>query len=74
LGALAGLITGVLMSLVLIEVINRQSFHWSMDIHWPVIEIVALSLALIVSCAATAAISARHAIGMDAVRAVREDW
>ena len=74
LGALSGIVTGVLMSYVLIHVINRQSFHWSMEIHWPAAELVIVSVALILSCAATAAVSARHAIGMDAIRAVREDW
>ena len=74
LGAIAGLITGILMSYVLIHVINRQSFHWSMDVHWPATALAVVSMALIASCAATAVISTRHALGMDAVRAVREDW
>lgn len=74
LGAAAGTLTGILMSLVLIHVINRQSFHWSMDVHWPAAELALLSAALVASCAAAAAIGARHAIGTDAIRAVREDW
>ena len=74
LGAIAGTATGIVMSDVLIRVINRQSFHWSMDIYWPLTELGVLSVALIACCTVTAAISARHAVGMDAIRAVREDW
>jgi putative ABC transport system permease protein len=32
----AGLILGVLLSLLLIFVINRQSFGWTIQFHWPV--------------------------------------
>jgi putative ABC transport system permease protein len=74
LGAIAGIVTGLLMSYVLIHVINRQSFHWSMEMHWPVTELAAVSMALVASCAVTAVVSTRHALGTDAVRAVREDW
>ena len=74
LGAIAGIVTGVLMSYVLIHVINRQSFHWTMEMHWPVTELAVVSIALIASCAATAAVGTQHALGTDAVRAVREDW
>ena len=35
LGVLAGLLTGGAIGLVLIEVVNRQSFHWSMDVLVP---------------------------------------
>ncbi|MGD2141247.1 MAG: FtsX-like permease family protein, partial [Burkholderiales bacterium] len=34
-GLLVGLLLGWVMSIVLIEVVNRQSFHWSMDVHIP---------------------------------------
>src|SRR5438128_1186117 len=35
LGALAGLAAGAAISLVLIYVVNRQSFNWSMELHPP---------------------------------------
>ena len=33
---IAGLILGVLLSLLLIFVINKQSFGWTIQFHWPV--------------------------------------
>ena len=35
LGVAGGLAVGVLVSLILIYVVNRQSFHWTMDLHVP---------------------------------------
>ena len=34
-GAVAGLAAGAAISLVLVYVVNRQSFHWSMELHPP---------------------------------------
>ena len=36
-----GLLLGVGLSQVLIYVVNRQSFHWSVDLHWPLATLVA---------------------------------
>ena len=36
LGAAIGLVSGIAMSLVLVRVVNRQSFHWNLEVHWPV--------------------------------------
>jgi len=74
LGALAGLAVGGTMSLVLIHVINRQSFHWSMELHLPWLGLVTLGLVLATCAAVTAAVSVRRALGADIVRAVKEDW
>ena len=35
LGAFIGLVSGAAISLVLVYVVNRQSFHWSLGVHWP---------------------------------------
>jgi putative ABC transport system permease protein len=74
LGLSVGLIPGWLISLILVHVINRQSFHWSMELHipWELLGILALALLLLATL--TAALSGRHAMGTDVVRAVREDW
>jgi putative ABC transport system permease protein len=69
-----GLALGLLISLVLIHVVNRQSFHWSMDLHLPwqlLAEFVAVMLAL---ATLTAVASGRQAMGGDVVGAVKEDW
>ncbi|HSD62049.1 MAG TPA: ABC transporter permease, partial [Burkholderiales bacterium] len=73
-GVLLGIALGWVISLVLVHVVNRQSFHWSMDLHVPWAGLAALALALLAAAAATAVVSGRAAMGPDVVRAVREDW
>jgi putative ABC transport system permease protein len=73
-GVLYGLVLGVALSLVLVFVINRQSFNWSIDLAVPVWQLGALSVALIAAAAATATWSGRAAMSRAAVQAVREDW
>jgi putative ABC transport system permease protein len=74
LGAVYGLLTGLGLSLVLVYVVNRQSFHWSLDFVVPVASLAGISAALILAAATTARISARAATSAQVVRAVREDW
>ena len=74
LGAGAGLVAGGAMSLILVRVVNRQSFSWSMEMHVPLLALAGLALALLALAVATAWGSAREATGMGPVRAVREDW
>ncbi len=73
-GLAAGLGLGWLMSLILIFVVNRQSFHWSMDLHMPWLSLLALAATLLVLATATTLVSARGAMSGDAVRAVKDDW
>ena len=73
-GVLYGLALGVVLSLVLVYVINRQSFNWSIDLAVPVWELALLSITLIAAAAVTALWSGRAATSQDAVNAVREDW
>jgi putative ABC transport system permease protein len=74
LGVAAGLGLGWLISLILVHVINRQSFHWSMDLHLPWPALAALCAILVAAAAATAVASGRRAMSDDVTRAVREDW
>jgi len=74
LGLAVGLTLGWVISLVLIHVVNRHSFHWGMELHLPwqlLAEFVAVMLAL---ATVTAVASGRQAMSGEAVRAVREDW
>jgi putative ABC transport system permease protein len=73
-GAVAGLAAGAAISLVLVYVVNRQSFHWSMELHPPYLLLLLLVLILIALAILTAIVSGREATGMGPVRAVREDW
>jgi putative ABC transport system permease protein len=73
-GVLTGLVVGFVVSLVLIYVVNRQSFHWTMDLHVPWALLATLSVVLVAAAALTSAWSGRQAMGVDVVRAVKEDW
>jgi putative ABC transport system permease protein len=74
LGVAAGTALGLAIGVVLIRVVNRQSFHWSMDITVPFGALALFALMLVALAAAASVLAARAAMGMDALRAVREDW
>jgi putative ABC transport system permease protein len=74
LGVAVGLALGGAISLVLIHVVNRQSFNWSMDVHLPYGLLAGLSFLLILLSSLTAYFSGREATGIGPVRAVKEDW
>lgn len=73
-GALLGLGLGLAVSVVLVHVVNPQSFHWTMDLLLPWGRLALLCLAVMVAGTATAWLSARSAAGRDMALAVKEDW
>jgi putative ABC transport system permease protein len=73
-GIAAGFGLGWLISLILVFIVNPQSFHWSMQLHLPWRLLATTALALQLSAALTALVSGRAALSGNAVRAVREDW
>src|SRR6185436_16090802 len=73
-GAALGLALGLLVSVVLVHVVNPQSFHWSMELLLPWDRLAALMAAVLAAGSLTAALSARAAASQDAVLAVKEDW
>jgi putative ABC transport system permease protein len=74
LGALAGLALGLGVSLVLVHVVNPQSFHWTMDLVLPWARLLVLCAAVVLAGTLTAWLAGRAAASRDAVRAVKEDW
>ncbi len=73
-GCLWGLAIGAAIALVLVHLVNPQSFHWTMDVAWPW-PLLALSATLLVALGTLAAVLAtRSATGQSPVLAVREDW
>jgi putative ABC transport system permease protein len=74
LGVATGFALGLLISLILVYVVNPQSFHWTMQLHlpWPLLGSVAG--VLVAASVATALVSGRYALSGGPVRAVREDW
>ena len=73
-GAAAGLLLGLAVSVVLVHVVNPQSFHWTMDLQVPVERLLALCAAVVLAGTLTAWLAGRSAAGRDAVLAVKEDW
>ncbi len=73
-GALAGLALGLAVSVVLVHVVNPQSFHWTMELSTPWLRLLALCAAVVVAGTLTAWLAGRAAAGRDAVLAVKEDW
>jgi putative ABC transport system permease protein len=69
-----GLLLGWVISLILIHVVNRQSFHWGMDLALPWSTLAAFTAIVLVLSTLTALASGRQAMGDDVVRAVKEDW
>ena len=74
LGVLAGLLLGWVIALILIHVVNPQSFHWTMNTHMPWALLSSVAATLIFAAAITAWLSGRSAMSVQAVRAVRDDW
>ena len=73
-GTLVGLGLGAVISVVLVHVVNPQSFHWTMEMVWPLPRLAGLAAAVMLAGIATAALSARGAAGRNAVQSVKEDW
>ena len=74
LGVGVGVVLGGAISLILIYVVNRQSFHWGMEITVPYGELALLVIAVVGLATLTAVASGRKAMGEDVVAAVKEDW
>jgi putative ABC transport system permease protein len=73
-GALLGLLLGLAVSVVLVKVVNPQSFHWTMDLLLPWARLGALCLAVMIAGTLTAWLAARRAAGRQMALAVKEDW
>ena len=73
-GAAAGLALGLAVAVVLVHVVNPQSFHWTMELWVPWSRLMALALAVMVAGTLTAWASGRAVAGRDMVLAVKEDW
>lgn len=74
LAIMAGFVLGGCISLILVFIVNPQSFHWTMNLHLPWALLATVALVLLLSAAITALISGRMAVAGSAVRSVREDW
>ena len=73
-GSAAGLALGLAVAVVLVHVVNPQSFHWTMDLLVPWVRLLLLCFAVVFAGTLTAWLAGRAAAGRDAVMAVKEDW
>lgn len=73
-GIAMGFALGFAISLILVFVVNPQSFHWTMSLHMPWRVLGLVALVMLISSCATAVVAGRRAVSVDAVRAVKEDW
>jgi putative ABC transport system permease protein len=73
-GAIAGLGLGLAVAVVLVHVVNPQSFHWTMELTLPWLRLVLLGSAVVVAGTVTAWLAGQAAANRDAVLAVKEDW
>ena len=73
-GAALGLLLGIAVSVVLVKVVNPQSFHWTMDLLLPWTRLLLLCAAVLLAGTLTAWASARSAASRQMALAVKEDW
>lgn len=74
LGIVLGFVLGWAISLILVFIVNPQSFHWTMQLHLPWGWLTMVAVIMLASAAMTALIAGRRAVSGNVIRAVREDW
>jgi putative ABC transport system permease protein len=70
---LVGLVLGLALSLVLIYVINKQSFGWSIRFHWPVAVLFGAIAAVYVATVLAGLYPAQVALRLNPLEAVHEE-
>jgi putative ABC transport system permease protein len=73
-GLLLGLVLGGAISVILIKVVNRQSFHFGMGFSVPVLSLVAFALVFLALATLTSVAAGRGAMSRGLVHAVNDDW
>nr|WP_249334382.1 ABC transporter permease [Comamonas sp. PE63] len=74
LGTIAGTLLGLGVAVILVHVVNPQSFHWTMELRLPMLRLLAMGAAVVLAGVVTAWLAGRRAASADAVLAVKEDW
>jgi putative ABC transport system permease protein len=70
---LAGLVLGVVLSLLLVFVINKQSFGWTIQFHWPVAVVVGAITVVYVATVLAGFYPARIATRLNPIEVVHEE-
>jgi putative ABC transport system permease protein len=69
----SGVILGFFLSLILIFVINKQSFGWTIRLHWPVAVLLGATSVIFLATLLAGYYPARIAIRLDPVEVVHEE-
>ncbi len=69
----AGLALGLLLSLLLIFVINKQSFGWTIQFHWPVAVLLGALSVVYIATVMAGLYPARIATGINPIEVIHED-
>ena len=72
-GTLLGLLLGLAVSVILVKVVNPQSFHWTMELALPALRLSLLCGAVMIAGSATAWLASRALAAGNLVLAVKED-
>lgn len=70
---IAGLALGIVLSLVLIFVINKQSFGWTIQFHWPVLVLLSALTFVYVATVLAGIYPARAACQLNPIEVVHEE-
>lgn len=73
-GIAIGFLLGGSISLILIFIVNPQSFHWTMQLHLPWQWLIIMACSMLMAAAVTALLAGRKAVSGNVIRAVKEDW
>ena len=73
-GTLLGLVLGLAVSVILVKVVNPQSFHWTMELALPAARLALLCGAVLAAGVATVWLASRALAAGDMALAVKEDW
>jgi putative ABC transport system permease protein len=70
---LAGFALGYFLSLILVFVINKQSFGWTIRFHWPVVVLLAALTIIYAATVVSGLYPARVAVRLDPLEAIHEE-
>ena len=70
---IAGVIAGVFLSLLLIFVINKQSFGWTIQFHWPIAVLLGALSLVFLATVASALYPARVATRLNPIEVIHEE-
>ncbi len=68
-----GILLGTLLSLVLVFVINKQSFGWTIQFHWPIAELLIVLSGVYLATVLAGLYPARTALRMNPIEVIHEE-